>query len=177
MMARSKLVWAATSVAAVALLAVAVVFATSAPSATPSEQPPADTVDVAFEYLDGSGGNLADFVGTPVVVNFWASWCPACVAEMPDFEEVHQEFGDEVVFLGLKMQETNPVAAQDLIEQTGVTYLLGRDPDGSIFTEFGGIAMPTTVFIDARGEVATTHAGAIFARDLEDLIRRELLES
>ncbi len=176
-MARSKLVWAASTIAAVALVAVVVVLATSSSPASPSPQPPAGSVDVPFEYLDGSGGNLADFVGTPVVVNFWASWCPACVAEMPDFEEVHQGFGDEVVFLGLKMQETNPAAAQDLIEQTGVTYLLGRDPDGSIFTEFGGIAMPTTVFIDAGGEVATTYAGAIFARDLEELIRRELLAS
>lgn len=137
----------------------------------------ASAIDVPFEYLDGTEANLSDFAGTPVVVNFWASWCPACVAEMPDFEQVHAALGDEVVFLGLNMQETDPAAAASLVASTGVSYQLALDPDGSIFNRFGGIAMPTTVFIDEDGQVVTTHAGAIFADDLEDLIRTELLAS
>ncbi len=144
-------------------------------------EPAADTtasaIDVPFQYVDGEEANLSDFAGTPVVVNFWASWCPACVAEMPDFEHVHATLGDQVVFLGLNMQETDPAAAAHLVEATGVNYLLGVDPDGSIFNRFGGIAMPTTVFIGADGEIVKTHAGVIFADDLEELIRTELLDS
>ena len=143
----------------------------------PADDPTTSAIDVPFEYLDGTEANLSDFAGTPVVVNFWASWCPACVAEMPDFEEVHAVLGDEVVFLGLNVQETNPAAAASLVASTGVSYQLGVDPDGSIFNGFGGIAMPTTVFIDEDGQVVMTHAGAIFADDLEDLIRTELLAS
>lgn len=133
-------------------------------------------VTATFAYFDGSGGALSDFAGKPLVVNFWASWCPACVAEMPDFEEVHTRLGDEVAFLGLNMQETDAAAARDLVERTGITYPLGSDPDGAIFSLFGGIAMPTTVLLDEQGVVAATHPGALFADQLEVLIRTELLD-
>jgi cytochrome c biogenesis protein CcmG, thiol:disulfide interchange protein DsbE len=165
----------------VALSAAAVVMAvglTMWPSAdSPVEGTRSSAIDVPFVFVDGSSANLADFAGSPLVVNFWASWCPACVAEMPDLESVHQLFGDEVVFLGLNMQETDPSAAATLVDRTGVTYRLGIDPDGSIFNSFGGIAMPTTVLIDADGNVVRTHAGVLFADDLEEIIRTELLAS
>ncbi|MEX0756872.1 MAG: TlpA disulfide reductase family protein [Acidimicrobiia bacterium] len=160
-------------VAAVAVLVFA--FAAFGPVSDSEGDSATSAIDVPFEYVDGTEANLSDFAGTPVVVNFWASWCPACVAEMPDFEQVHASFGDEVVFLGLNMQETDPAAAERLVDATGVSYELGVDPDGSIFNRFGGIAMPTSVFINADGEVVRTHSGVIFADDLEDLIRSELL--
>jgi cytochrome c biogenesis protein CcmG, thiol:disulfide interchange protein DsbE len=158
---------------AVLILAIAAFGAISEPTADTT----VSVIDVPFQYVDGTEANLSDFAGTAVVVNFWASWCPACVAEMPDFEQVHAALGDKVVFLGLNMQETDPAAAASLVAATGVTYQLGVDPDGSIFNRFGGIAMPTTVFIGADGEVVKTHAGVIFADDLENLIRTELLNS
>lgn len=173
MNARFKL-WAAIVLGIAA--AVVVTSSLTSPPASPGEEV-TSSLDVPFEYFDGSQGNLADFAGRPLVVNFWASWCPACVAEMPDFETVHARLDDEVAFLGLAMQETDETAARDLIEETGVTYPLGKDPDGSIFNSFGGFAMPTTVFIDQLGNVASTHPGALFADDLEATIRTQLLES
>lgn len=131
-------------------------------------------VDIPLEYFDGSKGNLADFRGRPVVLNFWASWCPACVAELPDFQQVHTELGDQVVFIGVNMQEVDRSAAEALIARTGVTFLLADDPDGAIYRSFEGIAMPTSVFITADGVVADMHSGAIFADDLRAKIRDEL---
>lgn len=157
-------------VAAFALIALAT-------ASLPEQGETTFSLNVPFAYLDGREGNLADFAGTPLVINFWASWCPACVAEMPDFEQVHSQLGEEVAFLGLAMQETDQAAAENLIAQTGVTYALGEDPDGSIFAQFGGIAMPTTVLIDGQGAVVTTHPGVLFADDLETIIRIELLSS
>jgi cytochrome c biogenesis protein CcmG, thiol:disulfide interchange protein DsbE len=164
-------------IGAAAMAVLVLVVAAFGPVSEPATDTAASAIDVPFEYVDGTVGNLSDFAGTPVVVNFWASWCPACVAEMPDFEEVHAALGDEVVFLGLNMQETDPAAAERLVAATGVSYQLGVDPDGSIFNRFGGIAMPTTVFIGADGAVVTTHSGVIFADDLDVLIRSELLSS
>lgn len=122
--------------------------------------------DLSFDLFDGTRASIDDFAGTPVVLNFWASWCPACVAEMPDFEKVHQEFGETVQFLGMDTQDTSRSAADDLVHSTGVSYLLASDPTGVIYREFGGIAMPTTVFIDASGNILDVHSGALFADDL-----------
>ena len=135
------------------------------------EPPPSFT----FEYFDGGTGSLADFAGRPVVLNFWASWCPACVAEMPDFQAVHEQLGNEVVFLGMDMQDISREAALSLVESTGVDYILADDPNGEIFQAFGGFSMPTTVFINSSGEIVGTHNGTIFAADLTARINELLL--
>ncbi|MEE8456440.1 MAG: TlpA disulfide reductase family protein [Acidimicrobiia bacterium] len=117
----------------------------------------------------GFGGEtiaLADYAGTPVVLNFWASWCPFCVAEMPDFEDVSKAHADEVVFVGVNLQD-DAGAADSLAIETGVTYQLARDPQGVVYNAFGGIGMPTTVFIDADGVVAEVVTGQLSQEGLE----------
>lgn len=126
-------------------------------------------VAAEFELLDGGTATFASYRGTPLVVNFFASWCPPCVAEMPDFELVHQDHAAEVAFVGLNLQD-GVDSGRRLVEQTGVTYDVGRDPDGTLFQAFGGIAMPTTVFIDADGQVVEVHSGALSADALQDRV-------
>jgi cytochrome c biogenesis protein CcmG, thiol:disulfide interchange protein DsbE len=125
--------------------------------------------DFTYERLDG-GANVAfeDFrADRPAVINFFAEWCPPCVAEMPAFEDAHQEYGDQVAFLGLSYNESAEDGA-DLVERTGVTYETGRDPAGDIITAFSGLGMPTTVFISADGTIVTSHTGAITPSELEE---------
>ena len=88
---------------------------------------------------------------------------------MPSFQGVHEEIGGEVLFLGLDVQDTRG-AAEAFVEQSGVTYLLGEDPDGAILSTFDGIAMPTTIFIDEAGNMVERHSGAIFEDDLRQMI-------
>lgn len=109
--------------------------------------------------LTGMGGGesrtLGDYLGDkPVVLNFFASWCAPCLDEMPAFEAVHQELGDQVNFVGLANLDTDDKALE-IVERTGVTYPTFTDLDASAITFFGGTQMPTTVFIDASGEVAS----------------------
>lgn len=131
--------------------------------------------DVTLEFFDGSTQQLSDLQGKPVVLNFWASWCPTCVAEMPDWGNVHRRLGDRVEFIGVNMQEVDIEEAKALVEQTNVDYRLVHDRDGAIYNQFGGIAMPTSVFISAEGTVELVHAGAIFEDELVETIETELL--
>lgn len=129
--------------------------------------------DVEFEDFDGQTRTLADFRGQPLVLNFWASWCPPCIAEMPYIESVHQDLADRVGFLGMNTQDAMGPAL-DLVEQTGVTYELGLDPQGDIFRAFSVFTMPMTFFIDAEGEVVGRHGGILTEQQLRDEIESTL---
>jgi cytochrome c biogenesis protein CcmG, thiol:disulfide interchange protein DsbE len=124
---------------------------------------------IAEPYLtfDGGEANTAAYIGTPLVINFFAEWCAPCVAEMPAFEEVHQERLDQVAFLGISTQETSD-DGQAIIDSTGITYDVGRDPDGEMFATFGGTGMPTTALVDQNGTVVDVHSGALTADELRE---------
>ena len=135
--------------------------------AAPDEPAPAS--DVEFTTFDGETLTLADLRGRPVVVNFWASWCPACIAEMPDFERVHQAFGDDVVFVGFAVQDDLEDSIR-FAEETGVTYALVEDPPGDFYRAYDGIAMPTTVFLTPEGELSERFSGTLTEESLTDKI-------
>jgi thiol-disulfide isomerase/thioredoxin len=128
--------------------------------------------DRTFETFNGTATSLTAF-DEPLVVNFWASWCPPCVAEMPDFERVHQAVHDEVRFVGINTQDAR-FDADRLAEQTGVTYDLALDPDGDLFRDFEVVAMPSTFFVNAEGSVVHRHAGLLTEQQLRDLIDEHL---
>jgi cytochrome c biogenesis protein CcmG/thiol:disulfide interchange protein DsbE len=168
--ARNRLIaWISAGVVGVALLA-GFLLASPTPedAATVEGKASEGTVAPSVEMVgfDGETIALADYAGTPVVLNFWASWCPFCVAEMPDFEDVSNAHIDEVVFVGVNLQD-DAGAADSLAVETGVTYQLARDPQGVVYSAFGGIGMPTTVFIDADGVVRDVVTGKLSAEDLE----------
>ncbi len=152
---------------AVLVLIVAVQWATDGEDRAEGEPLP----DLTLTTLDGEAFVLADLVGTPTVVNFFASWCAPCLAEMPDFEEVHQASDDSVRFVGVNTRETDVAAARRVVETTGVTYpiLLGDDGgEGSLYRHVTALGvMPTTAFVDADGTVVDVHAGVLTASDLQ----------
>jgi cytochrome c biogenesis protein CcmG, thiol:disulfide interchange protein DsbE len=129
---------------------------------TPSGELPTSAAEVRLAALDGGEDRmLGDLLGTtPVVVNFFASWCVPCIDEMPAFERVHQDVGDQVTFLGMANRDS-PEDALATVEATGVTYPTFDDPGASALTWFGGLAMPTTVFIDTSGNVVDVNSGAL----------------
>ncbi|MFQ5967809.1 MAG: TlpA family protein disulfide reductase [Acidimicrobiia bacterium] len=179
---RRSSVWAlAGAVLAVALIALFAVGGLSGSNGSPTGAQENPAPDVPFQTFEGESVTLSEFRGTPVVLNFFASWCPVCVAEMPDFEEVHAKLGDSVTFIGVAQSDVPPLgspeAAIELRSRTGITYETFADPDGSLYRAFQGISMPTTIFIDADGNVVGRQNGAIFASALEDKIGELLLEA
>lgn len=125
------------------------------------------------EAFDGSSVSLTDYSGTPLVVNFWASWCPPCIAEMPDLESVHQQVSDRVSFVGVNTQDTIENATR-LVAETGVTYDLVRDPDAELFRGFEVFGMPSTFYVDADGIIVGRHTGVLTRDALFDGLREHL---
>lgn len=133
-----------------------------------------DPLDIAFTDVDGETGTLRDLLdGRPVVVNFFASWCTPCIAEMPDFEAVAQDVGDDVLFIGLAVQD-RPEDATRIVDSTGITYRWSRDIRGDIANAFGATNMPTTIFLNPDGSEADAHSGALDADDLRAAISEAL---
>jgi thiol-disulfide isomerase/thioredoxin len=133
----------------------------------PAGELPSSNADVRLASLTGGADRtLGELLGTkPVVVNFFASWCVPCIDEMPAFERVHQAVSDQVTVIGMANRDA-PDDALATVAATGVTYPTFGDPDGSAVTWFGGLAMPTTVFIDASGEVVDVNSGPLTEAEL-----------
>ncbi len=117
--------------------------------------------DIEFELLDGGSTTVGAYIGRPVVLNFFASWCTPCIAEMPALESVHQQRPD-IAFVGLAFNDT-PTRAREIVADTGVTYPTGVDPDSAIGNAYEILGMPTTLFIATDGEVVYQHTGGLTA--------------
>ncbi len=119
----------------------------------PATQPPEAAHDFEVETFDGETLRLSDLEGKVVVLNFWASWCPPCRWEMPAFERISQEYGDEgVVFVGIALTDTLR-AAKEFADSAGVTYPLALDKTGEIARAYNVVGLPTTFFIDREGMI------------------------
>ena len=103
---------------------------------------------------DGNKVGLSDYLGKPVVLNFWASWCGPCASEMPDFEEAYKERGDKIQFLMINLtdgyQETME-SATEYIQEQGFTFPVFYDTESNAANTYATYSIPMTFFIDSEG--------------------------
>ncbi len=104
-----------------------------------------------------------------MIVNFWASWCFPCRAEMPAFAGVARQLGHQAVFVGVD-EEDSRSSALSFAAAAGVGYPLVSDPQGSLTSRFKVVGFPTTVIISAEGHIAAEHPGRLNAKDLQNLL-------
>lgn len=115
--------------------------------------------------------SLNELRGRPVVLNFWASWCPPCREEAPRLERRWRSTRERgVLFLGLNMQDLTG-DARDFIREFGLSYPHVRDPGDDVARDWGVTGLPETFFISARGRVVAHVIGAVSARQLDDGVR------
>lgn len=144
------------------------------PSATNTEEttevPSQKAPDFTVYDEEGNAYKLSDFVGKPVIVNFWASWCGPCKMEMPDFDEMYQLRGEDIHFLMVNMtdnsRETVEVA-KDFIKEAGYSFPVYFDTEYSAAIAYGVSSIPATYFIDAEGNAIAYATGAINAETLQ----------
>ena len=151
--------------------------------AAAEEQEPAAYTAPDFTLQDqyGETHTLSAYQGKAVFLNFWATWCPWCIREMPAIEELYHELGEnreDVVFLGVAGPGTvDQVTEQEIVaflEEHGWTYPVVMDPDGSLFTLYGAQSLPTTWLIRKDGTLMGYVPGAMEKDMMTDVIRQTL---
>jgi len=138
----------------------------------PGRGAPLNVGDVAHNFsltdLDGNQVALRDFQGKPVIVNFWATWCPPCRLEMPEFQRAYEAYAeDDLVILAVNEAEQSEVVHSFFYEQMGYTYTPLLDEEGQVAEAYGAIGLPATFFVDAGGEVTAVHRGLLTQGQLE----------
>lgn len=131
-----------------------------------TEPEPIAAPDFTVQDWDGNEVHFSDFVGKPIVLNFWAHWCGPCQMEMPEFNAAYEKLGGEVTFLmvheGAAVED-----GKDKVTEGGYTFPVVFDVDSSAGNMYGITAFPTTFFIDKEGNLQAYYMGAMDANLLQ----------
>ena len=132
------------------------------------------SVDLGFALmdLDENEVTIAQFEDQVRVVNFWATWCPPCRDEIPDFQAFHEEYGDRgVKIIGIALDDEGAEIVRPFAEEMNMTYLSLIDNTQMAAAKFGGVyGIPTTFIIDREGMVRKKHIGYMSYENLETAV-------
>ena len=118
---------------------------------------------------DAAPHSLSDYIGKPIVLNFWGSWCGPCKSEMPGFQAAYEDLGDQVQFLMIDIGETVD-EAEAFLAQAGYTFPVLFDVNSEATYAYQISAVPATFLISAEGEIVDAHVGAMAEADLRTAI-------
>jgi len=140
-------------------------------SAVDEEPAPAEYVDFTLPDLEGRPIALADYRGKIVIIDFWATWCPPCVFQVPELNEFWQSHraSGEVVVIGVAVDDEGAAVVGPWAEEHGITYTLVLG-DEDVAREFGAMGFPTLVIVRPDGSVDSRHVGLVEAEELEELV-------
>ncbi|WAM34544.1 TlpA family protein disulfide reductase [Caldicellulosiruptor morganii] len=127
-------------------------------------------IEFTLKSVDGKEYSISNFRGRIVILNFFATWCPPCRAEIPDFERFHENNRD-IVVVGINIQEDRNTV-KDFLKSMGVTYLVLLDRDGNISSQFGIDGIPTTFLLDESGKVIAKKVGMMTYDELENFVKQ-----
>jgi thiol-disulfide isomerase/thioredoxin len=115
--------------------------------------------DFKLDTLEGKPLNLAEYRNKVILLNFWATWCGPCRAEIPDLVELQNKYKDQLQIIGLVVDDEDQQAIKKFVDEFGINYPVAIATD-ELRTEYGGIpALPTSFLLDAQGRVVQKHEG------------------
>lgn len=124
--------------------------------------------------LAGNQVTLSDFRGKVVFLNFWATWCPSCRAEMPEIEAAYQNYqGQNVVFIGVDLYE-NGDRVRNFVQEGGYSWTFVIDATGEVTKNYAVTGIPASFFLDKKGVVRAIKVGAMNREEIESQLARLL---
>lgn len=153
-------------------VAATAIAATPTPPASPDElrdllaaaglsvpKAPIAADDFRLDSLGGAPVNLSDYRGRVVFLNFWATWCPPCRAEMPSMERLHRRLRDRgLAIVAVDLQES-AAAVKTFVKEASLTFTVLLDADGAVGGAWGAQSIPTTYLIDRTGTIIARAIG------------------
>ena len=131
----------------------------------------AETADFTLPGLDGKPHKLSDYRGKWVVVNFWATWCPPCLAEIPELVNFHEDHQHkDAVVLGINFEDIDYETLKIFVDDYFINYPVLQEKPGakSVLGDIPGL--PTTFIISPKGEIVARQVGSVTAELIEDFI-------
>ncbi len=117
--------------------------------------------DFELTTLDGEQVSLSDYRGQRVVLNFWASWCPPCKAEVPDLQKFHENKDVEILAVNLTKTETRRSDVTDFVDEYGMTFPVLMDETSDVAKNYQIQPIPTSYFINSKGRIQYKRIGAM----------------
>jgi peroxiredoxin len=146
------------------------------PSVEPGSRSERDVVAPEFVLpaLDGPPVRLSDHRGKVVLLNFWATWCPPCRAEMPSMEKLYQGYRDRgLTILAISSEVSGRTVVEPFVRERGLTFPILLNPEGDVFAQYGVRGLPTSFVLDRQGRIVSAEIGA---RDWSSGAAREGVE-
>lgn len=122
--------------------------------------------DFQLKTLTGETIKLSSLKGKKVMLNFWATWCPPCKAEMPEIEQFYKTASKDIVILAVNIDPQNDV--KGFIDKNKITFPILLDTSGNVNQSYQIISIPTTYFIDSNGVIQNKMVGAMKLSDIKD---------
>lgn len=157
-------------------LAAAVLLAAAAPACSAPQEKTADKTpapDFTVSDLQGRTFSLADFKGKVLFLNFWATWCPPCRQEIPDFIAAYKDLkGDGLEIVGLSVDRLTAAELVEWVKDVGINYPVALATREHVRAFQPGDYIPTTIVIDPEGNIRHRHVGALDKERLLELFKR-----
>ncbi|MBN1483292.1 MAG: TlpA family protein disulfide reductase [Chloroflexia bacterium] len=132
----------------------------------------ASAPDFTLEDLDGNQVSLRDFEGQPVLIHFWASWCPSCRVEMRELEEIYQGEEEGLVVLAVDMLYQDDLDdVYEFAQEMGLSFPVLLDEQGSVAVTYRVGSLPTSVFVDRRGRIHLIQVGPMTRKFIASVLQ------